>query len=73
MKRIEDFRPAATEKTDFVYFLTEQGEATLADGKCMLSGPVRCDVIEFLSHTERAGLNEIEIIPALRAQRWRGF
>lgn len=60
LKRIEDFRPAATEKTDFVYFLTEQGEATLADRNCTLSGPVRCAVVDFLSHTERAGLNEIE-------------
>ncbi len=60
LKRTEDFRPAAVEKTDFVYSLTEQGEATMLDGACALSGPVRCEVIAFLSRTERAGLNEIE-------------
>ncbi len=60
LERVEGFRPAAVEKTDAVYFLTEAGEATLTDGKCTLKGPVRCQVIEFLSQTERAGIHEVE-------------
>ena len=59
LTRIEGFRPAASEKTDYLYFLTEQGEAVLTDGKCTLPGPVRCEVINFLAHTERAELREI--------------
>ena len=59
LNRVEHFQPAASEKTDFVYFLTEKGFATVADGACTLKGPVRCEVISFLAHTERAGLHEI--------------
>ncbi len=59
VKRTETFLPAASEKTDFVYFLTDRGEAVISGGVCTLSGPVRCEVISFLSHTECAGMNEI--------------
>ena len=60
VRRVEDFRPAASEKTDFVYFLTEMGVSAMSGGECTLKGPVRCEVLAFLAHTERAGLNEIE-------------
>lgn len=60
VRRVEDFRPAASEKTDFVYFLTEMGASAMSGGTCTLKGPVRCEVLAFLAHTERAGLNEIE-------------
>ena len=32
----------------------------MSGGECTLKGPVRCEVLAFLAHTERAGLNEIE-------------
>jgi primosomal protein N' (replication factor Y) len=56
----EGFRPAAAAKTDQVYALTDAGEGVMSDGKCTLKGAVRCEVVEFLSRTERAAMNEIE-------------
>jgi len=60
LRRDAAFHAAASEKTDFLFALTEAGEDSLQDGVCTLRGNVRREIVEFLHRAGQAGMQEIE-------------
>lgn len=60
LRREAAFHAAASEKTDFVYMLTEAGQDSVQDGVCTLRGNARREIVEFLYRAGQAGMQEIE-------------